>query len=55
MRRQYTAEERERLLEEIRKTGDGVKVVAARLGVSTSAAYAWVGKARRKLLTAELT
>ena len=45
MRRRYTAEQRERLLAEVRKTGETVRVVAERLGVTASAAYLWIKEA----------
>lgn len=46
MRRRYTAEQRERLLREVRDTGERVSVVAARLGITNSAAYLWMKEAR---------
>ena len=45
MRKRYTAEQRERLLAEVRKTGETVRVVAERLGVTASAAYLWIKEA----------
>jgi len=45
MRKQYTAEQRERLLAEVRKTGESVRVVAERLGVTASSAYLWMKEA----------
>ncbi len=47
MRRRYTREQRSRLLQLL--TGEGVTVpeAAAKLGVTTSAAYNWVAEARR--------
>jgi transposase-like protein len=42
MRNQYTAEQREKLVGEVRATGERVSVVAKRLGVSCSAAYSWL-------------
>jgi transposase len=42
MRNQYTAEQREKLVGEVRATGERVSVVAKRLGVSSSAAYLWL-------------
>jgi transposase-like protein len=42
MRNQYTAEQREKLVGEVRATGERVSVVAKRLGVSSSAAYLWM-------------
>jgi transposase-like protein len=45
MRKQYTAEQRERLVAEVRKTGESVRVVAERLGVTASSAYLWMKEA----------
>jgi transposase-like protein len=45
MRRRYTAEEKQRLLSEVRSTGDGVAAVAKRLGVTPSSAYLWLKEA----------
>lgn len=45
MRKQYTAEQRERLVSEVRKTGESVRVVAERLGVTASSAYLWMKEA----------
>jgi transposase-like protein len=42
MRKQYTAEQREKLIAEVRATGEGVGVVAKRLGVTSSSAYLWM-------------
>lgn len=42
MRKQYTAEQRERLVAEVRRTGESVRVVAERLGVTASSAYLWM-------------
>ena len=44
MRKRYTAEQRERLIAEVR-AGERVAVVAARMGVGASAAYLWVKEA----------
>ncbi len=44
MRKRYTAEQRERLIAEVR-AGERVAVVAARMGVGVSAAYLWVKEA----------
>jgi transposase-like protein len=44
MRKRYTAEQRERLIAEV-QAGESVSVVAARMGVGTSAAYLWVKEA----------
>lgn len=46
MRRRYKAKERERLIEAVKSSGEPVKVVAERMGVSVSAAYLWMKKAR---------
>lgn len=45
MRKQYTAEQRERLVSEVRKTGESVRVVAERLGVTPSSGYLWMKEA----------
>ena len=45
MRKRYTAEQRERLVAEVRKTGAPVREVAARLGVTVSSAYLWMKEA----------
>ena len=42
MRKQYTAEQRERLIAEVRATGERVRVVAERQGVTPSSAYLWL-------------
>ncbi len=42
MRKRYTVEERERLVTEVRSTGETVRVVAARLGICVSTAYLWM-------------
>lgn len=42
MRRRHTAEDRERLIAEVRATGDIPRVVAERLGVCASSAYRWM-------------
>ena len=44
MRKRYTAEQRERLIAEV-QAGEAVAVVAARMGVGTSAAYLWIKEA----------
>jgi transposase-like protein len=41
MRKQYTAELRERLIAEVR-AGEPVSVVAERMGVTSSSAYLWM-------------
>jgi transposase-like protein len=45
MRKRYTAEQRERLIAEV-AAGEAVPVVAARMGVGSSAAYLWVKEGR---------
>lgn len=45
MRKRYTAEQRERLVAEVRSTGDRVPEVAARMGVQASTAYLWIKQA----------
>jgi hypothetical protein len=42
MRKQYTVEDRGRLIAEVRATGEPVKQVADRLGISVSSAYLWL-------------
>jgi len=42
MRKQYTAEQREKLVAEVRATGERVSVVAKRMGVASSSAYLWM-------------
>ena len=41
MRKQYTAEQQEKLVAEVR-TGERVSVVAKRMGVTVSSAYLWM-------------
>jgi transposase-like protein len=45
MRRRHTAEARERLITEVRATGETPRVVAERLGVCASSAYRWMKEA----------
>jgi hypothetical protein len=42
MRKTYTAEQREQLIAEVRATGEKVRDVAKRMGVSSSTAYLWM-------------
>jgi transposase-like protein len=42
MRNKYTAEQREKLVEEVRATGARVVDVAKRMGIAPSAAYVWL-------------
>jgi transposase-like protein len=42
MRKQYTAEQRERLIAAVRGSGERVSVVAKRMGVAPSSAYLWL-------------
>jgi transposase-like protein len=42
MRKRYTAEQRDRLVTEVRTTGAPVRVIAERLGVTVSSAYLWL-------------
>jgi transposase-like protein len=42
MRNKYTAEQREKLVEEVRATGARVVDVARRMGIAPSAAYVWL-------------
>jgi transposase-like protein len=46
MRRRYTAEQREQLIEAVRTSGEPVQAVAGRIGVSASTAYLWMKTAR---------
>jgi len=45
MRKRHTAEERERLIAEVRATGEVPRVVAERMGVCASSAYRWMKEA----------
>ena len=42
MRRRHTVEERERLIAEVRSSGETARVVAERMGVCASSAYRWM-------------
>ena len=42
MRKRYTAEQREKLIAEVRATGESGGVVAKRLGITPSTAYLWL-------------
>ena len=42
MRKTYTAEQREKLVAEVRATGARVSEVAKRIGISSSTAYLWM-------------
>jgi transposase-like protein len=42
MRKQYTAEQRAKLIAEVRANGERVSVVAKRMGVTSSSAYLWM-------------
>jgi len=46
MRKHYTAEQRQRLIAEVR-AGEPVRVVANRMGVTSSSAYLWMKAAGR--------
>lgn len=46
MRRRYTVQQREHLIETVRTSGEPVKAVAERMGVSVSAAYLWMKAGR---------
>ena len=46
MRRRYTAQQREQLIEAVRTSGESARAVAERMGVSASAAYLWMKAAR---------
>ena len=45
MRKRHTAEERERLIAEVKATGEVPRVVAERMGVCASSAYRWLKEA----------
>ena len=45
MRKRHTAEDRDRLIAEVRATGDIPRVVAERHGVCASSAYRWMKEA----------
>jgi transposase-like protein len=47
MRRRFTAEERQRFVDEVRTTGASVKDAAARLGLDSSIGYRWMQAARQ--------
>jgi len=42
MRRRHTVEERERLIAEVRSSGNTPRMVAERMGVCASSAYRWM-------------
>jgi transposase-like protein len=42
MQRRYTAKQREQLIDAVRKSGEPVKIVATRMGVSVSTGYLWM-------------
>ena len=42
MRKRHTVEERERLIAEVRATGETPRIVAERFGVCASSAYRWM-------------
>jgi transposase-like protein len=42
MAKPYTPEHREKLIAEVRASGERVSVVARRLGISSSSAYLWM-------------
>jgi transposase-like protein len=45
MRKRHTAEDRERLIAEVRATGEVPRVVAERMGICASSAYRWMKEA----------
>jgi hypothetical protein len=47
MHRRYTTRQREQLIEAVRSSGEPVKAVAERMGVSLSAAYLWMRAGKR--------
>ena len=46
MRKRYTAQQREHLLETVRTSGEPVQTVAERMGVGVATAYLWTKAAR---------
>jgi transposase-like protein len=46
MRRRYTAQQREHLIEAVRTSGEPVGVVAGRMGVCMATAYLWIKAAQ---------
>jgi transposase-like protein len=44
MANQYTPEQREKLVAEVRASGERVSVIARRMGISSSSAYLWMKK-----------
>lgn len=48
MGKRYKANERERLIETVRASGESVKAVAKRLGVKESTAYYWMRGSRER-------
>ena len=42
MRRRYTSKQREQLIETVRASGESVRAVATRMGVTVSTAYLWM-------------
>jgi len=47
MANQYTPEQREKLVAEVRASGERVSVVAKRMGISSASAYLWMQAAAR--------
>jgi transposase-like protein len=45
MANQYTPEQREKLIAEVRASGERVSVIAKRMGISSSSAYLWMKRA----------
>ena len=46
MANQYTPEQREKLITEVRASGERVSIVAKRMGISSASAYLWMKKTR---------
>ena len=42
MRKRHTSEERERLIAEVKATGETARAVAERMGICASSAYRWM-------------
>ncbi len=42
MRKRYTSKQREQLIETVRTSGESVRAVATRMGVTVSTAYLWM-------------
>ena len=52
MGKRYGAKDRERLVEAVRKSGESIRAVAARMGVKEATAYFWMKRARQSMAPA---